>query len=323
MEQKSLELFLQNYQNQGLCEGLDKFIKKIEKEFKKSGTKKTINYLPWAVVEKIFRLQGGTIEVVDWKFGVDFDSQGYNAETGEIEQGTKSALFVKLKGTWQGEELEEYYPIFDNQTSRVIKTPDAQQLNTSRQRGSVRLIARLSGIGLWIFEQQDGQFDDDDDDVIKPIVKGNEKDKEPVIAKDKSSKKEEKVVKEKAPKEDPKVEDKVEDKPKKKDNDKAMIEALGGAIEEENQDENIANMFLGGIIKNDEPKDEKPRTPIIKEQKEDYANDSEEHSDLLLKVKSYVKTHKDVILAFRNEKGRELLGDLTYSELKELLEKLK
>ena len=56
--------------------------------------------------------------------------------------------------------------------------------------------------------------------------------------------------------------------------------------------------------------------------KDDYKKDSEQYADLLLKVKSHVKTQKDLILAFRNEKGKELLGDLTYGELKELLGKL-
>lgn len=304
MSEETLNLFIENYENKGFCKGLETKIKTIEKEFKKTGITKIIKYLPWAIVERIFRMQGGKIEVVDWKYAVEFGAQEYNAETGEIEQGTRNALFVHLRATWKGETLDEFYPIFDNQTSKVVKTPDSQQLNTSRQRGSVRLIARLSGIGLWIFEQQDDQFgDDSSEEVVKPIVK-KDTIKKPIIAKDKSSKKEE--VK----------------KSKDEEKDNAMKEALGGFVEDgiQEPETNVMDMFKGNIVKNNEPKKETPPTPSG--EKEDYPKESEQYADLLLKVKSHVKTQKDLILAFRNEKGKELLGDLTYSELKELLGKL-
>jgi len=309
MSEEALNLFIENYENKGFCEGLETKLKTIEKEFKKSGITKIIKYLPWAVVERIFRMQGGKIEVVDWKYAVEFGAQEYNAETGEIEQGTRNALFVHLRATWKGETLDEFYPIFDNQTSKVVKTPDSQQLNTSRQRGSVRLIARLSGIGLWIFEQQDDQFgDDSSEEVVKPFVK-KDTIKEPIVAKDKSSKKAE--VK----------------KAKDEEKDNAMKEALGGFVEEGNQEQgnqepepNVMDMFKGNIVKDDTPKKETPPTPSG--EKDDYPKDSEQYADLLLKVKSHVKTQKDLILTFRNEKGKELLGDLTYGELKELLGKL-
>ena len=304
MSEEALNLFIENYENKGFCEGLETKLKTIEKEFKKSGITKIIKYLPWAVVERIFRMQGGKIEVVDWKYAVEFGAQEYNAETGEIEQGTRNALFVHLRATWKGETLDEFYPIFDNQTSKVVKTPDSQQLNTSRQRGSVRLIARLSGIGLWIFEQQDDQFgDDSSEEVVKPFVK-KDTIKEPIVAKDKSSKKAE--VK----------------KAKDEEKDNAMKEALGGFVEDgiQEPETNVMDMFKGNIIKDNEPKKETPPTPSG--EKDDYPKDSEQYADLLLKVKSHVKTQKDLILTFRNEKGKELLGDLTYGELKELIDKL-
>lgn len=316
MSEEALKLFIENYENKGFCKGLDTKLKTIEKEFKKSGITKIIKYLPWAIVERIFRMQGGKIEVVDWKYAVEFGAQEYNVETGEVEQGTRNALFVHLRATWKGETLDEFYPIFDNQTSKVVKTPDSQQLNTSRQRGSVRLIARLSGIGLWIFEQQDDQFgDDSSEEVIKPISK-DDTPKEPIVAKDKSSKNEEKT----------KLKKYESKKSKDEEKDDAMKEALGGFVEDgvQEPETNVMDMFKGNIVKDNEPKDEpkKETPPTPSGEKDDYPKDSEQHADLLLKVKSYVKAQKDLILAFRNEKGKELLGDLTYSELKELLEKL-
>lgn len=173
MDDKIIKLFNENYQNKGLCENLPKFAKKIIKIFKKTNQEKTILYYPWAVVERIFRLQGGKVEVLDWAKKVEFVGSDYAPnEQGELVMTEQSnrALFLHLKATWQGEEEEEFYPIFDNQNAKIIKTPDALDLNTARQRGMVRLIARLSGIGLDIFEQQEGQFDNSDD-VIEE--KGN------------------------------------------------------------------------------------------------------------------------------------------------------
>ena len=71
METKAKELFLQNYLNKGECEGLMSFAKNFDKDFK-SGTKKKISYLPWAIVERIFRLQGGKIEGCEMELGDTF-----------------------------------------------------------------------------------------------------------------------------------------------------------------------------------------------------------------------------------------------------------
>jgi len=158
------ELFLKNYQNQGDCQQLSSFVKTIEKEFRKTGQVKIIRYYPWAVVERIFRMQGGKIDVVNWALKVELTGRDLAPnQNGELVMSeTKSnALFIHLKATWQGIEENEYYPIFDNQNAKIIKLPDALDLNTAKQRGMVRLIARISGIGLEIFEQQEGQFEED------------------------------------------------------------------------------------------------------------------------------------------------------------------
>lgn len=295
MNEKAIKLYLENYNNKGLCEGLEKQVKTINKEFKKSGITKIIKYLPWAIAERIFRLQGGKIEVVDWRYSVDFEGKDYNPETGEIEEGKKSALFVHLKGTWQDEELDEYYPIFDNQTSKIIKTPDAQQLNASRQRGSVRLIARLSGIGLWIFEQQEEEDEEKSNEVIIPIKKEEEPKK--VVAKQQK-------------------------KAKSQEKDEAMADILGvDFVEDEPKEESVVDVILGNVIKPTKHEIPKKQEPQIEQAKVeiDYPKETEQHADALLQVKKYVKTHKDQILEFRNTKGKELLSDLTYFELKELL----
>lgn len=306
MNEKALKLFLENYENKGQAEGLQGFQKVIVKEFKKSNTTKHINYLPWAVVERIFRMQGGKIEVVSFNHKVEFEVNEYNPESGEIEKGIKSAMFVHLKGYWQDEELDEFYPIFDNQTSKVIRTPDAQQLNTSRQRGSVRLIARLSGIGLWVFEQQDDDFEDDTKVNIQTKEGDEVETKKKVVKGNKESK--------------PKGAVKVESKEKENEamNELLFGEDLGGK-EEEEEEEDLLSMLTGKAV---EPETKKEETPKITETK-DFPKESEEHSTLLLEVKKFVKTHKEDIMKFRDSKGKELLSDLTYSELEELIATLK
>jgi hypothetical protein len=161
---ESNKLFLQNYRNENECAELKHFVKTITKEFKKTGEKKVIKYYPWAVIERLFRNQGGKVEVVEWAMKVELTGKDYAPnEMGELVlQETKTnALFIHLKATWQGQEEHEYYPIFDNQNAKIIKIPDALDLNTAKQRGMVRLIARISGIGLEIFEQQEGQFEEE------------------------------------------------------------------------------------------------------------------------------------------------------------------
>jgi hypothetical protein len=294
MNEKALELFLSNYENKGICEGLKSKVKTIEKEFKKQGVTVYIDYLPWAIVERLFRMQGGKIEVVDWKYSIPFDSKEYDVETGTIETATRDAHFIHLKGYWQGEELDEYYPIFDSQTSRVIKTPDANQLNASRQRGSVRLIARLSGIGLWIFEQQD---EDNEPGEIVPKSKQE-------VEKPKAT---HKIDEPKTTKWTKGGKTKAEILQEEKDN--AMMEALGGFVEEEVvDDDTISSMLFGNVVEPEENANED--------------NETEDHADLLLKLKGFVAQHKDRILEFKNEKGRALLKDLTIAEMKEIIKEL-
>lgn len=298
MNEKALELFIKNYENKGICEGLKSKVKTIEKEFKKQGVTVYIDYLPWAIVERLFRMQGGKIEVVDWKYSIPFDSKEYDVETGTIEATTKDAHFIHLKGYWQGEELDEYYPIFDSQTSRVIKTPDANQLNASRQRGSVRLIARLSGIGLWIFEQQDE--DNEPGEIVPKSIQEVEKPKEkPKATHENDEPKTTKWTKG--------GKTKAEILQEEKDN--AMMEVLGGFVEEEVvDDDTISSMLFGNVVEPEENANED--------------NETEDHADLLLKLKGFVAQHKDRILEFKNEKGRALLKDLTIAEMKEIIKEL-
>lgn len=170
LKQETLKLFNDNYNKKGMCAELPKYLKTFNKEYKKSNTVREITYYPWAVVERFFRMQGGQIEVAEWATRVAFPYTDYAPnEDGElvVTQQEQYALFIHLKATWMGLEEHEYYPIFDNQNSKIIKTPNSLDLNKARQRGMVRLIARISGIGLDIFEQTDSQEEEHIQDLAE------------------------------------------------------------------------------------------------------------------------------------------------------------
>ncbi len=286
MNNEAKKLFLENYFNRGDCEGLLEKTKTIEKEFKRTGQVKTIRYLHWALVERIFRLQGGVVEVKNWKFEVPFTTtvQTYD-DNGEVivKEEENNALFIHLQATWQGETLDEYYPIFDNQTSKIIKLPDAQDLNTARQRGMVRLIARISGIGLTIFEQTDDQFNNKEDDT-KAIVEQSKISPEP----EKKLKPEKKLF-----------------SPEKTDTVK------NETVETPLEENDFLAMMLGKDVSKVVPQ------PTETEE-EDYGKETEQYAEKKLAIKKYVATNQKTILEYMNKHGASLLGDLTYKQLSEL-----
>ena len=281
MNNEAKKLFLENYFNRGDCEGLLEKTKIIEKEFKRTGEVKIIRYLHWALVERIFRLQGGVVEVKNWKFEVPFTTtvQTYD-DNGEVivKEEENNALFIHLQATWQGETLDEYYPIFDNQTSKIIRLPDAQDLNTARQRGMVRLIARISGIGLTIFEQTDDQFNKEDD--TKAIVEQSKISPEP----EKKLSPEKKLF-----------------SPEKTETVKTET------VETPPEENDFLAMMLGKIV---------PQTTETEE--EDYGKETEQYAEKKLAIKKYVATNQKTILEYMNRHGASLLGDLTYKQLSEL-----
>jgi hypothetical protein len=288
MEEKTLKLFQENYTKKGMCSDLPKYLKIFKKEYKKTNSVKEITYYPWAVVERFFRMQGGQVEVVEWATRVAFPFTDYAPnEDGELvmTQQEQHALFIHLKATWQGLEENEYYPIFDNQNSKIIKTPNALDLNKARQRGMVRLVARISGIGLDIFEQTDTQFDDDED------------------------------FKTQAETTSIKVETKAKVKPVKKVEPQVEVQE---EVEEPNQSDFLESFLKGDEIEN--PED----VGIRKMPKEEFTNETQEYADLLLEVRKIIRDSgaQQDAKNFVKEQGLELLSELSYSQLEQLKESI-
>lgn len=331
MNDQALKLFNDNYNNIGDTKDLEKHVKVIEKKFK-SGEEKKIIYLPWATVERIFRSQGGKITKVNFNYSVKVDGgENYNPETGELDKVASFSNFVYLEASWQGETLEEYYPIFDSQTSRIVRIPDANQLNASRQRGMVRLIARISGIGLWIFE---GENDEQHDKVEGKLQEETQKQDTKQLAtksqitrikklyadeienlmkfhdvkalEELTLEQASELLKEKTKKREE----------SKKEKDDVMSLLLGNEEETEVVEKNVLDELI--------PKKEE-KAPLEEpkiEPKITFTKDSEEHSDKLLELKKYVPTHREEIRDFIAKKGKTLLRDLEYDEIVEILKEI-
>lgn len=341
MSKDALKVFMDNYNNKGMCEPLPDMLKNFEKKFKGNPSKgieekiQIIHYYPWAVIERVFRQQGGRIEVLDWVHPIEMktlDLVPNNEGVLEMKEVTSSALFIKLKATWMGVEEIEFYPLFNNQNAKVIKTPTAMDLNTSRQRGMVRLIARISGIGLDIFEQQDSQFEGEES--IENLG-----DKTTIKVKDK----EEGTPKEepKKPKPKPKKETKKTTKSKKakdkQQQDNAMESMLSEEVKEEPKvevkevvEEEVVedNSFLKGFLQGESVEEEEQKevvAEINKTQsdfiKEDFASDTQEFAEKLLEVKKKIRDTGKRVEAkqFVTNQGKELLNQLTYVEMVSLI----
>lgn len=306
VDAKVRELFLMNYNYEGDCKDLKKYAKQIPRAWGE------IEYLPWAVVEKVFTMQGGTYKVEDLCYQKEIKTLNdvYDSETGEYKgQVERLSLvnFVHLSAEWQGTKKEEFYPIFDSKKNKIIVAPNQNELNASKQRGLVKLIARISGIGLSYFEQQQ------DEDVLALENIGEVR----VIA------------------DDANVVEKVE-KPKtyaekKQDAKEKVITAFSDLGY--NGDDKKDALLKGEVVK---PKVEKvEKTPVEKAETPEpifdfgvdltakkEADVSETHADLVLKVKSKMKGNFQLILDYMNSKGKNTLPDLSNDELKELLGKI-
>lgn len=306
VDAKVRELFLMNYNYEGDCKDLKKYAKQIPRAWGE------IEYLPWAVVEKVFTMQGGTYKVEDLCYQKEIKTLNdvYDSETGEYKRQVERLSlvnFVHLSAEWQGTKKEEFYPIFDSKKNKIIVAPNQNELNASKQRGLVKLIARISGIGLSYFEQQQ------DEDVLALENIGEVR----VIA------------------DDANVVEKVE-KPKtyaekKQDAKEKVITAFSDLGY--NGDDKKDALLKGEVVK---PKVEKvEKTPVEKAETPEpifdfgvdltakkEADVSETHADLVLKVKSKMKGNFQLILDYMNSKGKNTLPDLSNDELKELLGKI-
>jgi hypothetical protein len=209
------EKWLANYRGEGDCQELESFLKELD-----YGSRKGVTYLPWAVVDRIFKMQDGvtetiffprTTEVSDGDFTktievgntiVEVDSVHIRDEVdsnGVVTPKYMNSYFIRIKAEWEGQVHVERYPLLSS-TGQALSFWSQTDLNKAVQRGKVKAIAIVSGIGYKLFEDGDLQFEDDvKDRPTKNPVEELEKPKK----EEKAEKAEPKVTKEKK-KEEPK-----------------------------------------------------------------------------------------------------------------------
>lgn len=167
------EIFIKNY------EGKTPEANEV-KDFLKD-TYSGFAYIPWATIERLARMQdpeftiepiltneGGLIHTDNYHFKQLQNNKGDIIET--VSSAPSHTIWLTAK--FMGVIMNEYYPILDS-TNEPVKFPTQRDMNNALQRGKAKLISRLTGIGLKLYESKDLQFEDvSSKDKIK--VKANE-----------------------------------------------------------------------------------------------------------------------------------------------------
>jgi hypothetical protein len=163
MNSIQMNLWEQNYRGEGMCSELEKVLKKLD-----YGSRKGVSYLPWAVVERIFKLQGGGYELLRDGDGhtVEIEKSELRKEYDDLGNETvieNLAYFINVKVYWLGLTHVERYPL-QNSSGMPLKMWNQNDINKAAQRAKVKAIANISGIGYKLFEDGDLQFEEDENE---------------------------------------------------------------------------------------------------------------------------------------------------------------
>lgn len=253
------EKWMANYRGEGDCQELESFLKELD-----YGSRKGVTYLPWAVVDRIFKMQGGvtetiffpkTIEVSNGEEGtktiqvsntiVEVDSVHMRDEVdsnGVVTPKYMNSYFVRIKAEWEGQVHVERYPLL-NSNGQALSFWTQTDLNKAVQRGKVKAIAIVSGIGYKLFEDGDLQFEDEDKTTKRSVEECEELKKPKKV--EKFEKAEPKATKE-TKKEEPKAS--VMDDLEELKEEPKILSGLGVVIPDRREDiENeIKRQFLTG-----------------------------------------------------------------------------
>jgi type IV secretory pathway VirB10-like protein len=161
-----------------------------------------------------------------------------------------NSYFVRIKAEWEGQVHVERYPLL-NSTGQALSFWTQTDLNKAVQRGKVKAIAIVSGIGYKLFEDGDLQFEDEGKDkketnTKKPVEECEELKKPKKVEKfEKAEPKATKETKKEEPKPKPSVMDDLEEPTKE---EPKILTGLGVIIPDRREDiENeIKRQFLTG-----------------------------------------------------------------------------
>lgn len=218
LEKTWKEKWMANYRGEGDCQELETFLKELD-----YGSRKGVTYLPWAVVDRIFKMQDGVTETIFFPKTVEVESGEEGTKTiqignsivevdsvhirdeidnnGIVTPKYMNSYFIRIKAEWEGKVHVERYPLLSS-TGQALAFWTQIDLNKAVQRGKVKAIAIVSGIGYKLFEDGDLQFEDEGKDKKEANVKK-------AVEELKKPKKEEKKAEPKVTKETKKEEPKV------------------------------------------------------------------------------------------------------------------
>lgn len=218
LEKTWKEKWMANYRGEGDCQELETFLKELD-----YGSRKGVTYLPWAVVDRIFKMQDGVTETIFFPKTVEVESGEEGTKTiqigntivevdsvhirdeidnnGIVTPKYMNSYFIRIKAEWEGQVHVERYPLLSS-TGQALAFWTQIDLNKAVQRGKVKAIAIVSGIGYKLFEDGDLQFEDEGKDKKEANAKK-------AVEELKKPKKEEKIEKAKTTKETKKEEPKV------------------------------------------------------------------------------------------------------------------
>lgn len=299
------EKWMTNYRSEGDCQELESFLKELD-----YGSRKGVTYLPWAVVDRIFKMQGGvtetlffprTVEVSDGEERtktievgntiIEVDSVHIRDEVdnnGVVTPKYMNSYFVRIKAEWEGQVHVERYPLLSS-TGQALAFWTQTDLNKAVQRGKVKAIAIVSGIGYKLFEDGDLQFEDEGKDKKENNTKkAVEELKKPKTAKEaKFEKAEPKVIEKKKAEPKPSVMDDLEEP--EKDN---------GVLIPDRQEVKEAPKINSGVIIPDRRED------IENEIKRQFLTGGAEKAT---SIRAYLKDNNEkVITSLPEEKLKEL-----------------
>lgn len=158
------ELWNKNYRGEDDTKGLVSSVKTLS-----YGSRNGASYLPWAIVERIYKLQDGKFEVIKVDESiVEIDRVHIRDEiddNGVVIPKYANSYFINIKAEWKGQVYIERYPLQDS-NGKPLMNWTQNELNKSVQRGKVKAIAIVSGIGYKLFEDGDLQFVEDGKETV-------------------------------------------------------------------------------------------------------------------------------------------------------------
>jgi len=184
-----VQLWNDNYR--GIGDTKDIVAEKLDFGAESKSKRHGVSYLAWAVAERVFKLQGGTYELLKTKYPLVYDEKGvpihhsestvevddvvvrviYNTTTGSFEEQHMRSFFINVKVDWMGQTHIERYPLQDNNGS-PLQSWTQNDINKSVQRGKTKAIAIVSGIGYKLYEDGDLQFEPDEKETASKVQTG-------------------------------------------------------------------------------------------------------------------------------------------------------